>query len=91
VKRNAEGAQRERPARHRCGRHGRLDHRRDTLRPRRRVKEHSAMPGLVTFDSLAAAIREGFQVYDRTPTGYVVRKHTFAGWAMALVEVRRVI
>jgi hypothetical protein len=46
------------------------------------------MPGLVTFDSLAVAIREGFQVFDRTPTGYVVRKHTFAGWAMALVEVR---
>jgi hypothetical protein len=27
------------------------------------------MQGLVMFDSLAAAIRAGFQVYDRTPTG----------------------
>jgi hypothetical protein len=46
------------------------------------------MPGLMTFPSLAAAIRAGFQVYDRTPTGYLVRIHTTAGWAMALVEVR---
>jgi hypothetical protein len=47
------------------------------------------MPGLVTFGSLAAAIREGFQVYERTPTGYRVRKLTPGGWAMALVDVRR--
>jgi hypothetical protein len=46
------------------------------------------MPGLMIFDSLAAAIRAGFQIHDRTPTGYLVRKHTSAGWAMALVEVR---
>ena len=47
------------------------------------------MPGLMIFESLAAAIRAGFQVCDRTPTGYLVRKRTSAGWAMARVEVRR--
>jgi hypothetical protein len=47
------------------------------------------MPGLMTFDSLAAAIRAGFSVYDRTETGCIVRMRTSAGWAMALVEVRR--
>jgi hypothetical protein len=47
------------------------------------------MPGLVTFDSLAAALRAGFQVYDRRKTGYIVRTRTASGWAMALVEVRR--
>jgi hypothetical protein len=34
------------------------------------------MPGLVTFDSLAAALRAGFQVFDRTETGYLVRIRT---------------
>jgi hypothetical protein len=45
------------------------------------------MPGLMTFPSLAAAIRAGFQVYDRTETGYLVRKRTPAGFALAIVDL----
>lgn len=46
------------------------------------------MAGLVTFPSLEAALRAGFQVYDRTPNGYLVRTKTSAGWAIALVDLR---
>lgn len=44
--------------------------------------------GLLVFLSLAEAIRAGYQVYDRTSTGYVVRMRTPDGWALALVECR---
>jgi len=43
------------------------------------------MPGMIVFKSLADALRAGFQVYDRTPEGYLVRTRTSSGWAMALV------
>jgi hypothetical protein len=46
------------------------------------------MQGLLTFDSIAEAIRAGFQVYDRAPFGYIVRTRTQAGWAFALVRLR---
>ena len=43
------------------------------------------MSGVTVFKTLAEALREGFEVYDKTSTGYLVRKRTAAGWAMALV------
>jgi hypothetical protein len=43
---------------------------------------------MLVFHSLAEAIRAGFQVYDRTGTGYLVRTRTSGGWALALVELR---
>ena len=46
------------------------------------------MAGLVVFHSLADAIRGGFQIYDRTSEGYLVRTKTERGWAVALVELR---
>lgn len=46
------------------------------------------MPGIVTFPSLAHAIRAGYQIYDRTPGGYLVRTRTPEGWALAMVLVR---
>ena len=46
------------------------------------------MAGIVIFTSLAAAIQAGYQVYDRTSTGYIVRLRTPAGWAMALVTLQ---
>lgn len=46
------------------------------------------MAGLVVFHSLAEAIRGGFQIYDRTAGGFLVRAKTPRGWALALVEVR---
>ena len=44
------------------------------------------MAGLMVFRSLADALRAGFQIYDRTPDGYLVRTRTATGWAMAIVE-----
>ncbi|MBV9103369.1 MAG: hypothetical protein JO060_07240 [Candidatus Eremiobacteraeota bacterium] len=46
------------------------------------------MAGLMVFKSLADALRAGFQVYDRTPDGYLVRTKTQSGWAMALVSCK---
>jgi hypothetical protein len=45
------------------------------------------MQGLMKFSALEQALRAGFLVYDRTKLGYLVRKPTPVGWALALVEV----
>lgn len=42
---------------------------------------------MMVFHSLVEAINAGDEVYDRTPTGYLVRIMTRAGWALALVEL----
>jgi len=42
---------------------------------------------MFVFRSVTDAINAGFQVYDRTATGYLVRTKTERGWALALVEV----
>jgi len=46
------------------------------------------MAGLVVFKSLADALRAGFQIYDRTQEGYLVRTRTAGGWAIALVSCK---
>ncbi|MGH7736601.1 MAG: hypothetical protein ACREMP_01835 [Candidatus Tyrphobacter sp.] len=46
------------------------------------------MAGIMVFKSLAEALRAGYQVYDRTSDGYLVRTRTNAGWAIALVSYR---
>ena len=46
------------------------------------------MTGLMVFTSVSEALRAGYQVYDRTADGYLVRIRTAAGWAMALVNCR---
>lgn len=43
---------------------------------------------LPEFPSLIAALRAGYQVYDRTGDGYLVRTRTSNGWAIAAVRVR---
>ena len=43
------------------------------------------MAGIIVFDSLAEALRAGFELYDKTERGYLVRMRTAAGWALALV------
>lgn len=48
----------------------------------------AAMYGLLVFKSLAEAIRAGFQVYDRTHDGYLMRTRTANGWALALAKYR---
>ena len=46
------------------------------------------MAGVTVFTSLADALRAGFQIYDRTSDGYLVRTQTQQGWAMALVSCK---
>jgi hypothetical protein len=46
------------------------------------------MFGLVVFKSLAEALEAGYQVYDRTSDGYLVRIRTDTGWAVAIVAER---
>jgi hypothetical protein len=45
------------------------------------------MTGIIRFRSLAEAIRQGYGVYDKTRTGYLLRIMTAQGWAMALSEL----
>jgi hypothetical protein len=45
------------------------------------------MPGLVVFPSLAAALRAGYQIFDRTSDGYVVRTKTAAGWGYGVGQM----
>ena len=33
-------------------------------------------------------MKAGYQVYDRTATGYLVRTRTDRGWALAMVDVQ---
>ena len=47
------------------------------------------MAGIVVFQSLTEAIRQGYHIADRTENGYVVRIQASAGWAMAVVDLRR--
>jgi regulation of enolase protein 1 (concanavalin A-like superfamily) len=44
------------------------------------------MAGMMVFRSVQEAIRAGFEVYDRTSDGYLVRTKTARGWALALVR-----
>ncbi len=41
--------------------------------------------GILTFPSVAAALRDGYVLYDRSSDGILVRTKTAGGWAMALV------
>jgi hypothetical protein len=43
------------------------------------------MAGLVVFKNLSEALRAGFEVYDKTENGYLVRLRTENGWALAVV------
>lgn len=42
--------------------------------------------GVLIFHELGDAIRNGFEPFEKTANGYVVRTHTDAGWALALVR-----
>ncbi len=46
------------------------------------------MQGILIFDTLAEAVASGFEVFDRTQDGYLVRKRTDRGWAIALARQR---
>jgi hypothetical protein len=44
------------------------------------------MAGIIVFTSVNEALRAGFEVYDRTSDGYLVRIRTARGWALAVVR-----
>ncbi len=52
------------------------------------LKVRSTVAGLLVFESLADALRAGFQIYDRIQDGYLVRTRTPTGWAMAIVNCK---
>lgn len=43
------------------------------------------MAGILTFNALGDALKEGYQVCDRTLNGILVRKWFPSGWQMAVV------
>jgi hypothetical protein len=43
---------------------------------------------MIVFQSLTEAIRQGYQVFDRTNEGYIVRTRIGNVWALALVVLR---
>jgi hypothetical protein len=52
------------------------------------VKEVS-MAGIIVFETLYQALREGYSVYDKTAEGFLMRIQTKNGWGMALVKENR--
>jgi hypothetical protein len=46
------------------------------------------MAGLLVFQTMGEALRCGYEIYDRTSDGYLVRTRTAKGWALALVVCR---
>jgi len=45
-----------------------------------------AMQGIMIFKSISEALSSGFQYFDRTKDGYLVRKMTSRGWALAIAR-----
>jgi len=44
------------------------------------------MQGITIFKSMGEALSCGFQYFDRTKDGYLVRKMTSRGWALAIAR-----
>jgi hypothetical protein len=44
------------------------------------------MQGIVVFKSVGEAFASGFQYFDRTKEGVLVRKMTPSGWALAIAR-----
>ena len=44
------------------------------------------MQGIMIFKSIGEAQSSGFQLFDRTKDGFLVRKQTPNGWALALAK-----
>jgi Ca2+-binding EF-hand superfamily protein len=43
--------------------------------------------GVLVFRTLGEALKAGFQIYDRTPNGYIARAKINGYWQMALIEL----
>ena len=46
------------------------------------------MNGMLIFRTLTEALRAGFEVYDRTAAGYLMRTRTDRGYALAVVDLK---
>lgn len=44
------------------------------------------MQGITIFKTMSEALSSGFQYFDRTKDGYLVRKMTSRGWALAIAR-----
>jgi hypothetical protein len=44
------------------------------------------MAGIRVFKTLGEALRAGYHVYDKSPTGHLVRIRIGTGWALAIVD-----
>jgi len=44
------------------------------------------MQGILFFKSMGEALSSGFQYFDRTKDGFLVRKMTPRGWALAIAR-----
>ena len=44
------------------------------------------MQGVLILQTLADAFAQGFEFFDRTQDGYLVRKKMPGGWALAIVK-----
>jgi len=44
------------------------------------------MQGVLVLKTMAEAIAAGFEFFDKTSDGYLVRKKTSQGWALAIVR-----
>ena len=45
------------------------------------------MQGILVFQTLDEALAQGFEILDRTADGFLVRKRTPYGFALAIVKV----
>jgi hypothetical protein len=46
------------------------------------------MPGIRVFRTLAEAIAQGYEAYDKTKYGWLVRMRLGTGYALAIVDTR---
>ena len=49
--------------------------------------ESNGPQGILTFRSLADALRAGYEIFDKIEDGYLVRTRTDRGWALAVACV----
>lgn len=53
------------------------------------VGEDGTLKGVMVFSDLAMALRAGYEVYERTATGYLMRTRTERGYVLAIVDLHR--
>lgn len=44
---------------------------------------------MTTFYDLKAAVNDGWSIYDRTPTGYIMKKRVDNKWVLGVLELKK--